>query len=81
MYEGWTRLLIVFLTHPGVLVPIPVTGVLYIWARGAFQAVVVAAMHGFSEGRFRLLSEIIYWILLVVMAYVQVAIALADAKT
>jgi len=81
MYEGWTRLLIVFLTHPGVLLPIPVTGVLYLWARGLWQASWVMILHSFSEGKWNQLASIAYWMVLIGMTYFQVAIVLADAKT
>lgn len=81
MYEGWTRLLIVFLTHPGVLLPIPVTGVLYLWARGLWQASWVMILHSFSEGSKNKLAEMVYWGVLIAMAYMQVAIALAQTKT
>jgi hypothetical protein len=80
MYEGWTRLLIVFLTHPGVLVPIPAPQ-LWSWVRGLWQASWVMVMHSFSEGNKSALASMVYWILLGVMAYIQVAIALADART
>ncbi len=81
MYEGWTRLLIVYLTHPGVVLPIPVTGVLYLWVRGLWQATWVMILHSFSEGKWSQLASMAYWAVLIVMAYVQVAITLADAKT
>ena len=82
MYEGWTRLLIVFLTHPGVLVPIPATGVLYQWARGLWQASWVMILHSFSESSsWKQLAEMAYWLVLFVMVYIQVAIAMADIRT
>ena len=80
MYEGWTRLLIVFLTHPGVLVPIPVEG-LWSWARGLWQASWVLILHSFSEGKWKQLADLTFWIILFVMAYIQVAVAMAQAKT
>lgn len=81
MYEGWTRLLIVFLTHPGVLVPIPAEG-LWTWARGLWQASWVMILHSFSENsKWKQLAEMSYWIVLFVMVYIQVAIAMADIKT
>jgi hypothetical protein len=76
MYEGWTRLLIVYLTHPGVLVPIPSIG-LMAWIRGLWQASWVMVMHSFSEGDKSYLASMTYWIVLCVMAYIQVAIELA----
>jgi hypothetical protein len=81
MYEGWTRLLIVFLTHPGVLVPIPAEG-LWTWARGLWQASWVMILHSFSENsKWKQLAEMSYWLFLFVMVYIQVAIAMADIKT
>ena len=82
MYEGWTRLLIVFLTHPGVLVPIPVTGVIYLWFRGLWQGLAVLLMHSYSESAsWKQLAEMSYWLLLFVMVYIQVAIAMAQIRT
>ena len=80
MYEGWTRLLIVYLTHPGVILPIPVTG-MWTWIRGLWQASWVMVMHSFSEGNKNQLASLVYWAVLLIMAYIQVAIALAQAKT
>jgi hypothetical protein len=80
MYEGWTRLLIVYLTHPGVLIPIPAPG-MYSWIRGLWQASWVMVMHSFSEGTKNLLAALVYWTVVFVMVYIQVAIALAKAKT
>jgi hypothetical protein len=80
MYEGWTRLLIVFLTHPGVLVPFPAEG-LYTWARGFFQATVALIMHSFSDGNKNQIASMVYWVILIVMAYIQVAIALSQSNT
>ena len=80
MYEGWTRLLIVFLTHPGVVVPIPAEG-LWTWARGLWQASWVMILHSFSEGNKNQMASLVYWVVLIVMAYIQVAIALAQSKT
>lgn len=78
MYEGWTRLLIVFLTHPGVLVPIPSIGMMA-WIRGLWQASWVMVMHSFSEGDKNYLASMTYWIVLCVMAYIQIAIELAKS--
>jgi hypothetical protein len=80
MYEGWTRLLIVFLTHPGVLVPIPAEG-LFTWARALWQASWVMILHSFSEGNKSTIASLVYWMVLLTMAYIQVAIALAQTKT
>ena len=80
MYEGWTGLLIVFLTHPGVIVPIPATGV-WTWVRGLWQASWVMILHSFSEGKWNQLASMVYWIVLIMTAYIQVAIAMSQAKT
>ena len=80
MYEGWTRLLIIFLTHPGVLVPIPAPG-MWSWIRGLWQASWVMVMHSFSEGTKNMLAALVYWSVLFMMVYIQVALALAKAKT
>jgi hypothetical protein len=76
MYDGWTRLLIIFLTHPGIVVPIPVVG-LWAWARGLWQASWVMIMHSFSEGNKNVIASMAYWIVMIVMGYIEVAIALA----
>jgi hypothetical protein len=80
MYEGWTRLLIVFLTHPGIILPIPAPG-MFSWLRGVWQASFVLLMHSFSEGTKSFLAQMVYWAVLFMTAYIQVAIALAQAKT
>jgi hypothetical protein len=80
MYEGWTRLLIVFLTHPGVILPIPAPG-LWSWLRGLWQASWVMVMHSFSEGSKNLLASMVFWGILFIMVYIQTAIALARAQT
>ena len=80
MYTGYTALLIVFLTHPGILVPIPATGV-WTWIRGLWQASWVMVMQSFSEGNRSLMAAFAYWLVLYMWAYMYVAIALAQAKT
>jgi hypothetical protein len=79
MYEGWTALLIVFLTHPGILVPIPAPGA-WAWVRGLWQASWVMVLHSFSEGTSNILASMVYWMILLVWAYVYVAISLAKAN-
>jgi hypothetical protein len=80
MYEGWTRLLIVFLTHPGIVLSVPAEG-LWTWVRGLWQASWVMVLHSFSEGKWNQLGSIAYWMVLIGMVYLQVAIAMAQAKT
>ena len=79
MYEGTVALLIVFLTHPGILIPIPAPGV-FSWPRGLLQAGTVIFMHSFSDGPNATLFSMLYWIILFVWAYIYVAIALARAN-
>jgi hypothetical protein len=50
MYEGWTRVLIVFLTHMPTVFFIPAPGI-FSWARGLLQAGLVLALHAASEGK------------------------------
>lgn len=80
MYEGWTRLLIVFLTHPGILVTQPATGFGFLWGRGLLQASVVLAMHGASEGKWRDIVGYGYWGVLAMWVYIKVAVASKMAK-
>ncbi len=80
MYEGWTRLLIVFLTHPGIIIPIPAPG-MFSWLRGIWQASWVTVMHTYSEGSRSFIASMVYWGVLFMMVYIQAAIALAEAKT
>jgi hypothetical protein len=73
MYEGWTRLLIVFLTHPGIMLTIPATGFLMQWGRGLWQASWVMVMHSFSEGSKSQLASWTYVGALLAWGYVQIA--------
>lgn len=76
MYEGVTRLLIVYLTHPGVILPIPATG-LTTWLRGLWQASWVMVMHSFSEGPKAFMASIVYWILFFGQFYINIRLILA----
>lgn len=80
MYTGYTALLIVFLTHPGVLIPIPAPNV-WSWLRGIWQAAWVMVMHSFSEGKNNWMASMVYWVILYMWAYIYVAIALAQARS
>jgi hypothetical protein len=75
MYTGWTRLLIVFLTHPGLLVSVPASGMLMLWGRGLLQASVVLAMHGASETRMSQIVEYLYWGTFLFWAWIKVEVA------
>jgi hypothetical protein len=70
MYGKLTSLLIVFLTHPGILVPIPAPA-LWAWPRGLLQASWVLAMQAFSEGRYSFLAQVAYGVVFLFWATVQ----------
>lgn len=76
MYEGYTRLLIVFLTHLLVVGLVPAPGFLYSWARGVLQASVVLIMHSFSEGVRSAVVQYAYWGALLLWIYIKVQLAL-----
>ena len=73
MYEGWTRLLIVFLTHPGILLTLNASGAGLSWLRGLWQASWVMVLHSFSEGAKSRLASWAYVGLLALWGYVQIA--------
>jgi hypothetical protein len=75
MYEGWTRLLIVFLTHPGILVSVPATGMLMLWGRGLLQASIVLTMHSAAETKSSQLVQYVYWGVLILWTVIKVEIA------
>ena len=78
MYTGYTALLIVFLTHPGVLIPIPADGMLT-WVRGIWQASWAMVMHSFSEGPKNWMASMVYWGVFLMWAYIRTALALAES--
>ncbi len=80
MYTGYTALLIVFLTHPGVLIPIPAPA-MWTWFRALWQAAWVMVLQSFSEGSKNWMASMVYWVVLYMWAYIYVAIALAEANT
>ena len=73
-------MLIVFLTHPGILIPIPAAGMIS-WIRALWQASWITVMHSFSEGPRSVMASMAYWIIFMLWAYIRVAIALASADT
>jgi hypothetical protein len=75
MYQGWTRLLIVFLTHPGILLDVPATGILMQWGRGLLQAAIVLVLHLGSEGQMSLMIQYVYWFVLLGWIWIKVEIA------
>lgn len=76
MYEGWTRLVFVFLTHPGIVADVPATGIGFLWLRGILQASIVLGMHGASETKWKQLMEYVYWGALALWFYIKVQLAL-----
>lgn len=76
MYEGLTRLLIVFLTHPGILISVPATGIGFLWLRGLLQASVVLALHGASETKWNQIVQYAYWGVLALWTYIKVQMTL-----
>jgi hypothetical protein len=71
--------MIVFLTHPGLLFPIPASGIVFIWARGLLQAGFVLAMHSASEGsrNTAIAYEYSYWGFLALWAWIKIKILMA----
>jgi hypothetical protein len=59
MYDTRTRLLIVFLTHPGIFLPIPAPG-MFSWLRGLWQASWVTLLTSFSEGKYSFWAEVTF---------------------
>lgn len=77
MYDYVTSFLLIFLTHPGVA---------YNWFEpgvfgGLFQAVVISILQSPSDmsASFATTMSIIYWVMLLVWAYVKVQLALKGA--
>jgi hypothetical protein len=56
MYGIRTQLLIVFITHPYILLPIPGPG-MFSWLRGLWQASWVTGLCAFSEGKYSFWAE------------------------
>lgn len=81
MYEGWTALIIVFITHLGTTL-IPASGIIFLWLRGLFQAGIVLAMHSASGGKpsTSLAFEILYWAILAMWAWIKIKMALLAAQ-
>ena len=80
MYDDdLTRTLIVYLTHLATMM-IPAAG-MFSWLRGLFQASLVMALHGASEGKYSQLWRISYFGVLLGIVVLQVAKAAADIKT
>jgi hypothetical protein len=76
MYEGYTRLLIVYLTHLFFVGFMPSTNIAYAWTRGLAQSLIVMFMHVPSEYS-KAISTIVSWMyygILVLWAGIQAAI-------
>ena len=76
MYEGWTRLLIIYLTHPGIIIPIPATGMVMTYLRALWQAAWVMVLHSFSDGSKNYMAQVVYWVILLAQVYIKVQLAL-----
>lgn len=72
MYEGWTRLLIVFLTHVLIVGFLPSSGIIFAILRGLLQAGAVVTLHLASETTQRIFGEYAYWAALVFWIYLKV---------
>lgn len=59
MYGIRTQLLIVFLTHPGILLPIPGPG-MWSWLRGLWQAGWVTGLNAYAEGKYSFWAELVF---------------------
>ena len=81
MYDGWTALVIVFLTHLATMY-LPSSGIVFSWMRGLFQAGIVLAMHSTSEGKptTSIAFELLYWAILGLWAWIKIKIALHAAQ-
>ena len=81
MYEGWTALVLVFVTHLATMY-LPATGIIFSWLRGLFQAGLVLAMHSTSEGKpsTSMAFEIFYWAILGLWAWIKIKMALLAAQ-
>ena len=79
MYEGLTRLLIVFLTHPGILVSIPANGIAFSWLRGLLQASLVLVLHIASDTSSSVLVQYFYWLFF--LGWVWLKVEMADRRT
>ena len=72
MYEGWTRLLIVYFTHVLIVGFIPATGIIAAFGRGLLQASAAIIMHTFSDTGLKVLVEYAYWGAVVFWIYLKV---------
>jgi hypothetical protein len=72
MYEGWTRLLIVFLTHVLIVGALPSSGILFSILRGLVQASAVVTLHLASETTLAVVTEYLYWAAFVFWVYLKV---------
>lgn len=72
MYGTRVALILVFITYPGILLPIPSAG-LWSWLRGLWQASWVTGLHAFSEGKYSFIAEAIYYAVFLLWALVQLS--------
>ena len=81
MYEGYTRLIIVYLTHLFFVPLVPSTNIAFAWGRGLLQSLFVMAMHAPSEysKATSYLVSVIYAGMLALWVGVQVAIIIKQS--
>lgn len=84
MYDRLTSLVIVFLTHPGLLVNIDIPQAMPetfgYFLRGLWQASWVLIMQSFSDGSSRTMASFVYYFILLMWASIKVQLALKEAN-
>jgi hypothetical protein len=84
MYDWFTSSVIVFLTHPGLLIDIDIPGAMPerigYFLRGMWQATWVLIMQSFSNGSSRTIASFVYYFILLMWASIKVQTALKEAN-
>lgn len=70
MYGTRVSLILLFLTHPGILLPIPAPGI-WSWLRGLWQAGWVTGLQAFSESSYSFAAEVTFYSIFLLWAAVQ----------
>ena len=70
LYGIRTQLVLVFITAPGILVPIPAPGV-FSWLRGLWQAGWVTGLNAYAEGENAFYAEFVFYLCLFLWTAVQ----------
>lgn len=77
MYGVKTSLVLVFLTHPGILLPISAPGA-WSWLRGLWQASWATGLQAFSEGKYSFWAEVVFAAIFLLWTGVQVSPYIRD---